>query len=215
VSPEAESARDLLGVLSRSSGPTSDGPKLVQVGVVSWPAPLEVLFPTGGGLDDLYAQAQMTDLVKQSREDPAGARQAARDKAAPYLSPGWTTPELNWFWPTYLGGEKVGKGDNAVVIDAMRFGIGVETLEELLRSQKWKRLRAERVSATRVWGAVGLFWALLAEELEMRRAFASCQRCGRIFEGRRNKRFCGPRDDKGCFLERRAQAKRQSRSRDR
>jgi len=185
------------------------------VGVVWWPAPLEVLFPTGSGLDDLYAQAQMTDLVRQSREDSEGARHAAREKAAPYVSPGWTTRELSWLGPTYFGGKNVGKGDQAVVIDAMRFGIDVENLEEFFRSSKWKRLRAERVPATRVWGAVGLFWALLAEALETRRAFASCQRCGRIFEGRRHKRFCGPPDDTGCFRERRAHAKRQSRSRDR
>ena len=214
VSPEEESIR-VFGSrdsLARTFLPRADAPTLVHVGFVSWPEPLQALFPAGSGVDDLYAQAQMTDVVKQSRDDPDRARQAARDKAAAYLSTGWTTHDLSWLVPTYLAGREVGEPVAAVVHDASRFGIDVETLDELYRSPKWKKLRAERLPATRAWGAVGLFWALLMEVLETRRSFNSCERCGRIFEGKRYKRFCGPNDDKVCFNKRRAHDKRKSRS---
>jgi hypothetical protein len=67
------------------------------------------------------------------------------------------------------------------------------------------------VPIRRVWGATGLFWALLLERLEEGRPSASCRRCGRIIWGKQGKRFCSPSDDLLCFRERRAADRRNSR----
>jgi hypothetical protein len=177
--------------------------------LLQWPGPLQALLPLMSGLDDLAAQAQMVQIAQESARDPHRALLRAKALAAPYMTEGSTTQEFAWFWPTYLEG-----GEAGVVYGAEgRFRLIARSLAEARRSPAWRAAMTHPVAIRRVWGAVGLCWALLLEQLEAFQPFQVCERCGRILQARQGKRFCGPEDDEACFRQRRASDQSRSRAR--
>jgi len=201
VSPDAETSAFYGSRPDR----VLDGVQLL----LQWPGPLQALLPLMSGLDDLAAHAQMVQIALESARDPHSALLRANALAAPYITEGSTTQERAWFWPTYLEG-----GEAGVVYGAEgRFRLTARSLAEARRSPAWREAMTRPVAIRRVWGAVGLCWALLLEQLEALQPLQVCERCGRIVQGRQGKRFCGPEDDEECFRRRRAGDQSRSRAR--
>jgi hypothetical protein len=96
-----------------------------------------------------------------------------------------------------------------------RFRLKAHDFDESLQSGEWDRVMGRQVNIRRAWGMLGLFWALLIDELEARRPFPICKRCGWIMQGRQDKRFYGPNDNKCCHLKRGAERQRKSRTNNR
>jgi hypothetical protein len=172
-------------------------------------------------IDDIYCQAKATEIIAQSATDPSGAIRATHEHAKDYISQGNTTRELAWFHTTL-----VEKGMAALLFQAEEFGLespayvqqfpasdwnGVGP-DELLSIPEWSTYTKQVVSIRRTWGASGLFWALLLDALVDRQSFGTCERCGNIILGKRNKRFCGFNDNPNCFRERRAADTRRCRT---
>ncbi len=102
VSPEAESALRFPSKKLSSNLPTAvtDQGDLARRVFLRWPGLLENMMPLLSGVDDLLAQAQMTNLAGRSISDLAGALRAAAVDAQSYVFPGHTTFEHLWFRPT-------------------------------------------------------------------------------------------------------------------
>ena len=218
VSPEAESALRFPSKRLESDPPlviTDKGDKALQV-FLRWPGRLGSIMPLLSGLDDMFAQAEMAKLARQSSSDLPGALRAAQVEAQPYLHRGHSTVEHAWFRPTLQR-----KGLKHVLFKAEDWGLTVpprsrqrwdeKALNEALKQDAWQKWLAEPVTIRRAWGAAGLFWTLLLDRLEAQRSFVACERCGRIIGGKEGKRFCGKGDDRDCFRARRAVDQRRSR----
>lgn len=214
ISPEAES-HELYGPFD----PVQDDGKPIAVRradktqralrvILEWPGPLRALFPSGSGLDDLYAYARMRSLARQSQADLDGARSAAQIDSAKYLTDGETCMGPAWLGPILAAEREEG----ALFALEARYGISASSIAEAEQTDEWRGIMREPVPIRRAWGAVGLFWALMLDRLEEGRNFNVCQRCGRILQGKRGKRFCGRADDIKCFQERRAADRRRERN---
>jgi hypothetical protein len=220
VSPEAESVARFPSKKIESDPPTviTDKGDVALHVFLRWPGPLDSMMPILSSTDEMFAQAQMSRIARQSASDLQGALRAATVEAQPYLFRGHSTIEHSWFRPT-LGL----KGFQHVLLKAEERGLTIpkgsrhhwdeSALKEALEQDSWRRWLEEPVPIRRAWGAVGLFWTLLLDHLEAQRPFAVCERCGRIISGKAGKRFCGKADDAECFNSRRALDQRRSRHR--
>ena len=177
------------------------------------PDPLHGLFKletTGDcGFDERYSQVRMATIARMSADDPEGALTAVRTLAADYVDEGWATLEHVWL-PRWQVKEDVGP----LLTDIEgEFGLPFDTMSDALVSKELGEKLAERVPVRRVVGPIGLLAALLVDRLSEFRPYRICELCGRLIEGRRNKRFCGRPDDVRCFRERQAAHQRRSRAR--
>lgn len=218
VSPEAESTARFPSKNTESDPPTviTDKGDVALHVFLRWPKPLGSMMPLLSSSDDMFAQAQMSGIARQSASDLQGALRAAGLAAQPYLFRGHSTIEHSWFRPTLEL-----KGFRHVLLKAEDRGLTVpkgsrrqwdeNVLKEALKQDSWRRWLQEPVPIRQAWGAVGLFWTLLLDRLEAQRPFAVCERCGRIISGKATKRFCGKFDDAECFNSRRAVDQRRSR----
>jgi hypothetical protein len=108
-----------------------------------------------------------------------------------------------------------GAANAAYLGPAERFGISSPSEKSDWRHTGMSLMEATRdsmVSVTRAWGAVGLFWALLIDELENSRRLRTCRYCGRFLKGKGNKEYCGPNDDPECHKTSRRNARRRQRN---
>jgi hypothetical protein len=203
-----------------------DGTVANQV-INEWPKPIGLLMPALGSFGDLAAQQRMAAIATMSETDLDLAVHLAREGAAPFVSSGRSTWADAWVKPTLLSdgpepilfrAETIGVPDadlNEAYEERRAGKLSNARLAEILgRSAEFRRALSEPVVVRRAWGAVGLFWALLLDELEGRRRFATCGHCGRILRGKRGKQFCGRDDNDKCYLARRAADQRRSRGRD-
>ena len=216
ISPEAESVEH-YGPMQRAD---RDGlsiaisrrdPKIRSLhAICRLPRPFEKLLPCGAGIETLNGYAEMREIIRQSARDPEGALQKAKNAAGGYLSEGQTTQQMAWFLPTFSK-----EGVKMALHHALfRWNLPeCETAEEAMRSSAWQREMGKLVPVRRAWGLLGLLWALLIDQLEIGKKFQACERCDRLFIGKRGKRFCGPEDSKVCFRKRRAADKRTERMR--
>jgi hypothetical protein len=215
VSPEAESARQYSSEKFDSDSSiavTEQGDMAAHV-FLRWPGVLEHLMPLLSGPDDMFALAQMMSFARQSATDLPGALKAASIAAQPYLFNGNSTVEHMWFRPLLQQ-----KGRDALFLRAEGRGLLVppklngisneDAIKELPKIGAWQKELAKPIPVRRAWGAVGLFWTLFLDRLEVRRSFNSCELCGRIIQGTDAKRFCSQTDNNQCFSKRRAQDKR-------
>ena len=122
---------------------------------IHWPEPLTCLFPAGSDLDDVWEWHKMVAIAKQRGDDLDGALREATTAAAGFVTEGWTTMELAWFYPALLeSGEKVSYQAEG------RYGLHFRSLDEALRSPAWGESMAQRIPIRQAWGAAGFFWAL-------------------------------------------------------
>lgn len=198
-----------------------DGTVAVQI-VQEWPAPIATVIPFFSAFDDVTTQKKMVLIAAASAKDPAEALKAARLAAAPYVTETYAPRDLAWLYPTHLESgplpvlsrvEELGVGGlHELYSRHQRRQLTPEHLAVVLgRSRKWLEVMGEAMEVRRAWGPLGLFWILHLEELEARRPCQSCDRCGRLIRGKRDKRVCGPTDDVACFRARRAKDQRRSR----
>jgi hypothetical protein len=172
------------------------------------PKPFIDLVPYGAGIDTLYGNAQMTKFAQLSLKDPEGAVQKAKDAAALYLSEGQTRQDLAWYFPVLAReGPDTALKNVWLQLNLVKYG----TPEELSGSPVWGQTMEKLVPIRRAWGVLGLFWTLLLDELEGGRRYGVCNTCGRVFTGKRDKQFCGRKDDISCYRERRASDRRNER----
>jgi hypothetical protein len=161
---------------------------------LAWPKPLTNLMPVFAGIDEMHQYAKMVAIAEQSSKAPDRALAEARNGAVQWVSEGTSILELAYLMPVYSAeGE-----DGALWTAEVRSNVEAESLGELLFSEEWKKKAWQPIPITRAWGAIGLFWALLLEELEVYRPFNKCQRCGRIIRGTRGRKFCNPEEDPNC-----------------
>jgi hypothetical protein len=178
---------------------------------LQWPAALQGFFPTGGFGDLLMlaAQDRMNIIARRSTSDLAAALQDARDNAGLYVTQGSTSQAFLWFLPLVATDGL----DTALKRGVDQFNLAnVSTWEGARRSKSWCQALEEHVEVTRVWGPIGLFWALLLEQLEDRRRYTWCEDCGRMSQGKKGKRHCSREDDPLCYARRRARDKRRERA---
>jgi hypothetical protein len=218
ISPEAESAERFALTVAADNpdeAVTSDGKRARRV-FLKWPKPLDGLMSLLSGSDDLLAQQLMEQLSRQALKEHSAVLIRASELAAPWIFPGDSTLELAWLHPALIAG--VGH----VLLKAEEQGLTIPAalrdepwdqalLDKLLDIEEWQRVLGRRDAIGRVWGAVGLFWSLLLDEIE-RKSTSFCERCGRLISGKRGKRFCSGSDDGNCARARRAAYKRKSRT---
>lgn len=215
VSPEAES-REHFGPLESAEHqgmpvavPREDTEFRALRIILKWPPPLRDLFSPASGADDMHACARMVALARKSRSDLTGALLDSKAAAGRYVTDGETTLWSSWFLPIFAA-EGI---DGAVFAAEARYDVYAANLKEVFQSEPLQQALSETVPIRRAWGAIGLFWVLLLERLEEGRSFQVCERCGRIIQGKRGKRFCGRNDDLQCYRQRRATDRRRERHR--
>lgn len=177
--------------------------------MLEWPEPLKHLIPPGTGLDDLHASGRMSRIAHQSRTDLDAALSAARLYSADYLTDGETTTGAAWFGPILAAEGEEG----ALSALEVRYGLAASSIDEASETDAWREIVMRPFPIRRAWGATGLLYGLMLDRLEQGRGFNACERCGRVLQGKRGKRFCARADDIECFKARRAADRRKERYR--
>jgi hypothetical protein len=193
-------AGPMVGVSgSYAAGRTrEDGSVAVRV-VSGWPPPFDELLPQGSGLDGALHWTRMRDIAATSETNKEEALLEAQHHSRGFLMQGISSWAHAHFWPIYAHEGEEG----AVVAAAMHFGLSSDlTFQELLRLPKWLDLAARPIPVLRVWGGIGLMWALLLEQLEQRRRFGHCEACGRVIPKWKGRRFCKPNENPECVRRR-------------
>lgn len=213
VSPEDESLRryGALHRLEPDGGPVvipQQNPDIRALPLqVIWPGDLAGLFAAASGPDDLHEKAVMVDLATNNGNRQGGTLASVRAAADRYVGEGETTRWHSWFWPTFAE-----EGESGILFAiGTRYEVEVSSLGDALQSEVLRRKLSQNVPIRRAWGAAGLLWALLLEQLEGNRGFLTCERCGRIIQGRSHKRFCDKTDDENCYQRRRADGQQRRR----
>lgn len=218
ISPEAELEeyyRRCFGELRRT---ISDGvetwlsnkePNVRSLGLTLWAdPPLTGFFPTGVNLDALYHWTKMHGVSCQSTSDLRGALRRATDLSAGYVTDGFSTRSHAWFMPTLAEVRDI----QTVLQRGAHLGLNdARNWKQVAASADWQQKMTEIIPIRRVWGSIGLFWALTLDRLERGNPFRACERCGRTLIGYQRKRFCDRRTRPDCFLGRRADDKQRER----
>lgn len=182
-----------------------------------WPAPLERICPKFSGIDEVMANAHMRKVMERSHTDRVGALGEAITASGLYVRACQITRELSWFWPSVAEvgvHATIARAATLKITDAPERSGAEASFDEdaawewLRRSATWKQRMLEQVPATRVWGPIGLFWALLIACLQDRQQLGFCHRCGSVVGGRRQ--YCD-RSNPDCFRARAAERQRRSR----
>jgi hypothetical protein len=197
--------------------------------VVWWMEPLTALFPLGSDFEPLRHLAAMQEIVQVSANHPRDALKRAQILMVPYVQEGYSRREDAWFLPTMCErGKRDGlqwvvrevsarakiSSSNGFSREFTSYGLrDAASIDEVLASPGWHELLREEIPVRRAWGPIGLFWALLLNDLEQRVTYRSCERCGWVIRGRHGKRLCGPDDNGECYRGRRRQDQRRSRDR--
>lgn len=174
-----------------------------------WPGMLRCLFPLGAGPDAIAAQGRMVAVMEESQSNPVAALAKAQALASGYLAEA-TVAERYLVWYPLL----IQHGEEAVLQQiAFKLDCRFASLAEAVACEKVQELFSRPVTTRRAYGALGLFWALLLDQLEKGKGFSRCKRCGRVIQARPNKKYCGKDDELQCFRARRASDRRRERAR--
>jgi hypothetical protein len=215
ISFEAESSVRFAATRAPEDGRlvmTEDGERALHV-FLRWPPPVDRIMPLLSSLDDIKAQAHMSKVASLSSIDRRKALRLAELEVQPHSFNGLATVRHSL----------IGKGLDHILFIAedQPSDRGLKqrsvwrrrkpSIDDLLKIRKWRDWLESMVPTRRVWGATGLFWTLLLDNLNVGQSFAQCENCGRLFSGKKGKRFCGENDDPQCFRKRRAVDQRRSR----
>jgi hypothetical protein len=176
---------------------------------VLWPESLQWLFPGGGdgALDARFHEAQMYRVLARSAEDLQGALQEVQNLAVRYVTQGTTWRGFVDFFP-----DLITRGEpHALAAAAKLHAPQAVSLSVAWQVPAWDAWMKIPLKIRRAWGPIGLFWALLLEQLESGGRSLECEDCHRIISGKKGKRFCGPGDDLACYARRLARNKRKER----
>ena len=223
VSLEAETAR-YYSTLERYEFP--DGGKMfvyngeLKEGMVPlpvqmrWPESLQWLFPGGGdgALDANLHEQHMRYVAARSAENLQEAIETAHNLAMHYVRQGTTWRGFVDFFPDLI----VRGAQFAFAEAAKHRAPHAVSLLGAWQDPAWNAWMKKPLKVTQVWGPIGLFWALLLEEIEQAgRRFPECEDCHRLNPGKKDKQYCSQDDDPNCYARRRARNKRNERERKR
>ncbi len=158
-------------------------------GIPKFPAPFDRFFPLVADFDVCWHQQWMVHVAAHNAQDLQGALRRALALAGGYIQEGEACWEDIHHWPA-VGDDRL-RGRSTTIPRPAQPSV--------------------RIPVRRVWGAIGLFWALLLDQLESRRPYQPCKWCGRLLQGRKTQ--CYPEDDPRCYANWRSTAKAQQRAR--
>jgi hypothetical protein len=149
----------------------------------------------------------MCSIWERTQSDRDAARDEAVVAAGEWLSEGRSTVNRAWLQPIIATENEVG------VITAIqsRFDVDFESLDEVYKDPWLRKQLLKPMKVRRAWGLPGLMWALLLDRLEAGQSQRTCERCGRLIQGRSNKKLCGKDDNKECYRARKREDRRRSR----
>ncbi|PGR23028.1 hypothetical protein COC52_24860 [Priestia megaterium] len=211
VSPEAESS-EFFGKYMWEKEPTDndlnivvnkDGRKAFHAKLL-WNEPFGEMFPLGGGIDLLNNRSYLKSCVKNTEKNIGNiALQANR-----FTSVGWTNLENQMVAPALLN-----EGLKALLFEIEgRFNIEVNSFKELLKHEKYNDIFHTRITVTRVFGWEGYFWWELNNLVNVeKQSIKTCILCGGLISGKKDKIYCGKKENPDCFRKRRASDKRKER----
>ena len=177
--------------------------------VLRWDAPsLQSLFPIGADHDTLLHHRKMVDVACRSAENRQDAVCRAQSTLGMYVTSGWARWDALWFWPV-VGRDGPERGIREAGTKARRRTLSMQEFGTV----PWQEQMRKHVDITRAWGPIGLFWALLLDQLTQGHRFSECGDCHRVISGKRGKRYCGETDDYSCYARRRARDRRNERAR--
>lgn len=198
VSPELESTQGL---------PTAAPPTGSMPVRIAWPSPFDRMMPTLSTLDDMHARALMRSIAEQSGDNRAEALARAELEARDWLSAGHSTVNRAWLQPIIATeGEQ-----EALFAVHGQYGLYETSLAEAYQRDEWREILLRRMPVRRAWGVPGLMWALLLDRLRASEPFLHCERCGRLIQGRSDKKFCNKDENKKCYRARKRDDKRRAR----
>ena len=175
-----------------------------------WPGLLGALFPTGGGADLLYHRGLMRRCIDELkggrseevlRETEAWVGRLTEESEAP-LGKASLMP-------------KALADPEALLFELeARFDIAVGSLEELMRSARFREVKTLLIEVRRVHGWLGYFWWEFYCDLSRHVTIRLCQNCGRVIRGGHADRQCCTRlENLECYRQRNAEAQRRGRRR--
>lgn len=150
----------------------------------------------------IYADSVASEA---NAEEPVKALTEARDRSTRFLSKARTDLWNTWFVPILVRRDV----EEAMFAVELRYDLDFPTLDDAMASEAfWEKT----VEIQRALGVVGLFWALLIEQLEEGFGFQTCEWCRRLVRGRADKRFCNKRENPDCWRKRRSANRRRQRT---
>ncbi len=137
-----------------------------------------------------------------------------------YISQAYSNFYKAWLLPKMLHNEVKKKKEAQDIIlteleGELKFNKHYETLNEVLKDKDLSYVLHEKeYPVIRIYTWVGYFWwelnRMAEENIDSMR---TCELCGKIIFGHKNKKFCGPDYNKKCWNSRRATDKRNERKR--
>ncbi len=196
---------------SRNSAADQDHQETIAIPFrLTWPAPLNLLFPLGGGLDVLRHQL----LMIQCLHDYADGRRIEATRVAEgwvneLTGEGDSTVELAWLLPRLMVDQ------DATLLDVeYRFGLVANSFPELQTMNGYQEAMNRSVRVRRTFGWLGYFWWEVYQDLRSNATVRICQHCGQFIRGGHvDRRFCSPPENLTCWRERNASAQRAARRR--
>jgi hypothetical protein len=173
-----------------------------------WPEPVGALMPVLTSQEEVRLRAQMVLVARRSQDDSGAALDHARTLAQDHVTEGITSAWLMECLPILTDEGERGLREFL----RTKHDVG-EPASDAKRREVEEELRSQKVPIRRTWGPIGLFWALLLDQLEQHRTFGVCERCSRVFQGSKNKQYCSELDDPQCFRARRTEDTRRYRNR--
>ncbi len=173
-----------------------------------WPDPFGALFPTGGGLDLIYHRGLMWHCIAGLAE--------GRHSEVLRETEGWIgrlTGESEaplgkaWFMPKALADP-----EKSLWEAEARFDIAVDSLAELIQSERFRDKASVPIRVRRVHGWLGYFWWEFYCDLSGHVTIRVCQNCGQIIRGgHADRRYCNRLENPECHRQRNAEAQRRRR----
>ena len=166
-----------------------------------WHKPFEILFPDGGNLDLMYNYACMKKLIKNDEGlNNNQILKEAQDWLGKYVTDGRTNIEKAFFLPKAI------RDKDALLIDTeARYGIQIESFEDLLKSQEFRKLISEEIEIKRIYSWLGYLWWEFYQGLSQGANMKLCENCGNIISGGRiDRKYCLEKENSKCFKDRAA-----------
>lgn len=212
ISPEAES-KELFGEYKWEDKSTpenlntvvnNNGRRAIHTAIL-WNEPFNEMFPLGGGIDLLYHWSYLKKSIKEL-ETNRGNISAQVNR---FSSEGWTDLESQMVIPAARTDDM-----QALLFDIEgKFDISANNLEELANHPKYDDVFHDRIPVTRLFGWEGYFWWELNNIVNVKRkSIKTCELCGNIIHGKRDKTFCSKKDNPSCYRNRKKLNKRKERN---
>ena len=164
-----------------------------------WPLFFDSFFETGGGANTLGDFLMMKNYIKLYPTNKAEILQLIRNKVNLHVSNNVSSMKKSWFFPKF-------QNEQLLLIEIQgRFGINLNSIEEVKPSEKLNGIANSRVNIKRVYSWLGFFWWELYQDLLNQNTVKFCSHCGQIFsDGRADRIYCTSKENPDCWKSRAA-----------